>query len=30
LGEHFPSITNYKNEETPTKFFIYLVNNTLK
>jgi AcrR family transcriptional regulator len=30
LGVHFPSITNYKNEETPTKFFIHLVNNTLK
>ncbi|PQJ81949.1 TetR/AcrR family transcriptional regulator [Polaribacter glomeratus] len=29
LREHFPSITNCKNEETPTKFFIYLVNNTL-
>jgi len=29
LREHFPSITNCKNEETPTTFFIYLVRNTL-
>jgi AcrR family transcriptional regulator len=30
LQEHFPSITNCKNKETPTKFFTQLVNNTLK
>jgi AcrR family transcriptional regulator len=29
LREHFPSITNCENEETPTTFFIYLVRNTL-
>jgi AcrR family transcriptional regulator len=30
LHEHFPSITSCKNEETPTNFFIHLVNKTLK
>lgn len=30
LQEHFPSITNSKNGETPTDFFYHLVNNTLK
>lgn len=30
LNKHFPSITNCKNGETPTNFFIHLVNNTLK
>lgn len=30
LREHFPSITNCKNEQMPTDFFIHLVNNTLK
>lgn len=30
LHEHFPSLTNYRNKNTPTKFFIHLVNNTLK
>ena len=30
LQEHFPSITNCKNGETPTDFFYHLVNNTLE
>ena len=30
LREHFPSLTNCKNGETPTDFFYHLVNNTLK
>jgi AcrR family transcriptional regulator len=30
LQEHLPSITNCKNKETATNFFINLVNNTLK
>jgi AcrR family transcriptional regulator len=30
LQEHIPSITNCKNGEKPTNFFIHLVNNTLK
>jgi AcrR family transcriptional regulator len=30
LKEHFPSITNCNNGETPTDFFIHLVNKTLK
>ena len=30
LREHFPSLTNSKNGETPTDFFYHLVNNTLK
>lgn len=30
LNEHFPSITNCKDGETPTNFFINLVNQTLK
>lgn len=30
LREHFPSITNCKNEQMPTDFFIHLVNNILK
>ena len=30
LREHFPSLTNCKDGETPTDFFYHLVNNTLK
>lgn len=30
LTEHFPSITNFKNNLTPSNFFIHLVNQTLK
>lgn len=30
LNEHFPSITNNKNGQTPTKFILQLVKNTLK
>lgn len=30
LREHFPSITNSKNEESPTKFFNQLVKSSLK
>jgi AcrR family transcriptional regulator len=30
LFEHFPTITSCKNEQTPTNFFIHLVNQTLK
>ena len=30
LQEHLPSITNCKNGEKPTNFFIHLVHNTLK
>ena len=30
LQDHFPSITNCKDQETPTKFFIHLIKNTLK
>ncbi len=30
LKEHFPSITNSNNENTPTEFFIQLTNNSLK
>ena len=30
LNEHFPSITNCVDENTPTKFFIQITNNSLK
>jgi hypothetical protein len=30
LREHFPSITNSNKKKTPSKFFVNLVNNTLK
>lgn len=30
LTEHFPSVTNFKNNLTPSNFFIHLVNQTLK
>ncbi|WP_298880018.1 TetR/AcrR family transcriptional regulator [uncultured Polaribacter sp.] len=30
LKEHFPSITNSKNDKSPTSFFIQLVKNSLK